>query len=157
MANENFTTYTEVDPNSRITKTSTKVTWAALDRNETAYVYKDKGVDFFDGDFTHLLTVYMTTLVNGSYVYAWALTNDLNSIRVIDNANGDALGVWLGGLTAGVIPTITLYELDGGTVQDLAERLGLIYETKATEADADSESDFDVGDPIFHFTKILEQ
>ncbi len=115
MTIKNFATFTEIDPNSRITKTATRVTWAALDRNETAYVYNDEGAGYFDGDFTHLITTKMTSLVNGSYVYTWALTNVLNSIRVIDTANGDALGVALLGLTAEVVPTIFLYELDGGT------------------------------------------
>ena len=48
MAVEDFTTYTEVDPNSRITVSSTKVTWASVQRDEDAYVYKDKGVNYFD-------------------------------------------------------------------------------------------------------------
>ncbi len=113
---ENFLTYPEVDPNNRVAVTSTRVTWAALDRNETAYVASDKGVDYFDGDFVHTVTVNMTALVNGSYVNAWGLTNELNSFRVIDNTNGDFLSVTLLGLTAGVIPTINIYECDGGAV-----------------------------------------
>lgn len=57
MATEDFTAYTEVDPNSRITVTSSRVTWASLPRNEDAYVYADKGVGHFAGDFEHLLTI----------------------------------------------------------------------------------------------------
>lgn len=48
---ENFTSFTEVDPNSKITKTASTITVAALSRNEDAYVYKDFDVDYFLGNF----------------------------------------------------------------------------------------------------------
>ena len=47
-------------------------------------------------------------------------------------------------------------EPDGGTVQDMAERLGLICESAATEADCKDYSDFEVGDPFYRFTAILK-
>ena len=114
MAIENFQTYPEVDPNNRVTITPTRVTHAALDRNETAYVASDKGAAFFDGDFVHLLTIYVTSTVNGSYVNYWGLTNTLNSFRVIDNASGDYLGLAILGNGVNTF-TITLAECDGGT------------------------------------------
>ena len=46
--------------------------------------------------------------------------------------------------------------LDGGEVQDLAERLGLIEKHLATEADVSEFDDFEVGDFIFKFTDILK-
>lgn len=45
---ENLLAYTEVDPSSKITVTSTRVTAIDLVMDETAYVYKDKGANFFD-------------------------------------------------------------------------------------------------------------
>lgn len=46
---------------------------------------------------------------------------------------------------------------DGGTVQDLAEKLGLIEPCTATEEDIISEFDeYAVGDTIFKFTDILK-
>jgi hypothetical protein len=45
---ENLLNYTEVDPNSKLTVTSSKVTANDLDRDEDAYVYKDFGADYFD-------------------------------------------------------------------------------------------------------------
>lgn len=108
--------YTEVDPGDKITTTTRRATWTNLDRNETAYVYRDKGAGFFSSSFVHYLTVYMTTLITGSYVSAWALTNVLNSLRVIDTANGDFLAVTLLGLGAEAVPTIALYECDGGSI-----------------------------------------
>lgn len=48
MANEDLTTYTEVDPNNKLTVTSAKVTALDMDRDETCYVAKDFGADYFD-------------------------------------------------------------------------------------------------------------
>jgi hypothetical protein len=46
---EDLTGYTEVDPNSHISKTSSRVTAADLDQDESAYLYKDFGANYFDG------------------------------------------------------------------------------------------------------------
>lgn len=48
MAIEDFTTYTKTDPNSRLTVTGSKIAAARLRRNESVFVYDDKGVDHFD-------------------------------------------------------------------------------------------------------------
>ena len=48
MPIEDFTTYTEVDPNGRLTVTAVKATAVNADRDEDVYLYKDKGVDYFD-------------------------------------------------------------------------------------------------------------
>ncbi len=116
MAIEDFGTYTEVDPNSRVTVATRRVTHTALDRNETAYVYKDKGAAFFSGDFVQLITVFMTALSNGSVVFAWGVANTLNDFRTIKDASGNWLGISLVGTGAGVVPTIVLGENDGGSV-----------------------------------------
>ncbi len=47
-------------------------------------------------------------------------------------------------------------DLDGGDIQDLAEKLGLIVPCIVTEEDVDDESDFEVGDTIFKFSESLE-
>ena len=45
---------------------------------------------------------------------------------------------------------------DGGNVQELAEKLGLIEPHVATEEDINSEFDrYEVGDTIYKFTEIL--
>ena len=48
MANENFTTYTEVDAGGKLTVAAAKITAVNMLRNEDCYVYKDFGVNFFD-------------------------------------------------------------------------------------------------------------
>jgi len=83
MAVEDFTTYTEVDPNDHITVTASKVTWTNLNRDEDAYVYKDMGVDHFDGDFEHLLEMQLDS-TGGSYnipALVWGVSNDIDDIE----------------------------------------------------------------------------
>ena len=80
MAVENFTTYTEVDLNSKLTVISDRITWASQDRLEDGYVYKDKGVAFFGGDFTHYLTLKVTALpaVDTYLGSPWYMSNDID-------------------------------------------------------------------------------
>ncbi len=94
---ENFEDYTEVDPNSRITVTATRCTFTALTPAEEAWVYLDKGVDHFDGDFEHLLTVKETAHnVTNNYVTVgvWGLANTIASVWDIASASGSCLAVW---------------------------------------------------------------
>jgi len=93
MATEDFTTYTEVDPGSKITVTSSKVSWATLGHNQEAYVYKDKGVDYFDGDFEHLLTVDFSDATNGGRIQHWVVANDLGGYVPLDDAGKSFLCV----------------------------------------------------------------
>lgn len=90
---EDFSTYTEEDPNTRITVASTRVTTASIARNEDAWVYVDKGSGAFSGNFTHLLTVKATGGVNDGWAYFWALTNTVDDVTGIDAANGSCLAL----------------------------------------------------------------
>ena len=80
MASEDFTTYTEIDPNSKITKTSSKVLWDDLSRNEEAYVYKEMGYRFFNKDFTHKLKIQFSDCGNGYTIRVthWALSENVD-------------------------------------------------------------------------------
>lgn len=89
---ENFQTYQEVDPNSKITITSSRISWTNINSNEDAYVYYDKGVDYFAADFVHLLTINISAAESGASQGAfWALTNALNDLKGIYDAAGSAL------------------------------------------------------------------
>ncbi len=116
MALENFGTYTETDPNSRITKTTRRVTWTDLTRNEDAYVYKDEGVDYFGGDFVHFLTLRFTASEQDVSGGIWALTNDLDDLKGLKDANKDALYLTLAGFADTTKLWIALREMDGGTL-----------------------------------------
>lgn len=112
MATEDFTTYTETDPNSKITVTAAKVAWLDMPRNETSHVILDKGVDHFNGDFTHLLEVFQDATEANSDIYHWAISNSVNDLKSIQDASGDHFGI-LVDFTA-----FLMHECDGGTVSN---------------------------------------
>lgn len=95
MAIENFTTYTEVDPNTRITVTATRVTGApTLTRGESAYVYSDKGVGHFVGDFEHLVAIRCSAAVGeAAATVVWALGNSIGDFYE-RMAAGNGLCIW---------------------------------------------------------------
>ena len=84
---EDFTTYTEVDPNNHIEKTSTHVDFQPY-RNEKAYLYDDKGVGYFT-DFEHLLDVKIVSGELSSWGSFWMLANEIGSQDQI-NAGADS-------------------------------------------------------------------
>ena len=91
---EDFSTYTEVDAAGTITVTSTRVTSANTDRNQNTYVYFDKGVNFFDGNFEHWGTYNLTN--NALWVgHFWAVTNDVGA----RSAWGNSLLIYTGNAT----------------------------------------------------------
>ena len=112
---ENFYGYTEVDPNTRITVTSSRVTWASLQRNEDAYVYKDMTAGYFAGDFTHLFAIRLTGGANNGFVGCWALTNLVDDLVGIDSANGDYLAIYIK-IGSSTSRTIAIQECDGGSI-----------------------------------------
>lgn len=84
MVYEDFTSYVEVDvPANRINvDSSTKVTVTDADLDETFYLYRDKGVNHFDGGFDHKLDVQMKTTTGENSQYAiWSLQNQLSGYR----------------------------------------------------------------------------
>jgi len=74
---QDFTTYTEVDPNSRITRTASKVTWAGLTRDEVAYVAKNMGADYFNGDFVHQFEIEFSGQSGTPVTIFWAVSRSL--------------------------------------------------------------------------------
>src|SRR6185295_16976240 len=55
MSNENFTTWTEVDPGTKISATSSTITITGYDgpsAGSSNYFYKDQGAGFYSGNFT---------------------------------------------------------------------------------------------------------
>ena len=92
MATEDFTTYTKADPESHLTVTATRCTYTNLDKDTDTWIYDDKGASHFDGDFEHLLDVYLDASDNLGYVYHWALTQEVNDIRWLQTNLKEILG-----------------------------------------------------------------
>jgi len=91
MANEDFSGYTEVDPNSNIVVTSSRSTFTNLQRNEDAYVYKDKGAGHFDGDFEHLVTCLFDNYTSSGKSTIWGIANEVNDMWYFDDTQKDFL------------------------------------------------------------------
>lgn len=115
MPLEDFTTYTKVDPNFHIGLVGTNHVDFNAYRNEDAYLYKDKGVNHFSGDFEHKIDV---KAVSSSTAYGnpqvWALANLVDDYVGIDVANGDELCVLIYASSATVFQ-LYLRELYVGT------------------------------------------
>jgi len=95
MTVKDFTTFTEQDPQSEITVTSTRATFTQLDIDVQAWLYEDLGADAFDGDFSINVEFMMTGSPGGLYTISgsWALTNEVNDLNSIDTGNGDYLAL----------------------------------------------------------------
>jgi len=92
MAVEDFTTYTETDPNSRITVSSGTIGCVGLTRNEDAYVYKDFGAGHFT-DFTHTFSYkFISGNSIDSIFGSWGLGNGINDYEAWGGAS--ITGVW---------------------------------------------------------------
>ena len=94
---EDFTTYTEVDSDAKVTVTSSRVTWASANSRNVAYsVYSDKGSGHF-GDFTHLITGFSSAMNNtgAQPLFGWELiSNSTGDQRAVDLA-GSGLELYL--------------------------------------------------------------
>jgi len=77
---EDFTTYTEVDANSKLTVIATKATGFNADSDEDIYLYKDKGADHFDAlDIDFALFIEADSGVNA--YCGVAITNTIGTIQ----------------------------------------------------------------------------
>lgn len=89
---QDLTTYTEVDPATDLTVTTSRVTASTLARNVDAYLYRDFGTNYFAADFTVYADFSITTGNSGAgIVPIIAFTNTLNDLKGIRDALGDEL------------------------------------------------------------------
>ena len=115
---EDFTTFTEVDPNNHIALVGTNhIDWQDY-RNESCYLYKDKGAGHF-GNFTHLLDYKRVSGQAYAVGYPWALTNDIGDFAGLNALSKTAIGVevYNNGLN---LQRVYLAELYGGTQYESA-------------------------------------
>ena len=127
MPLEDFTTYTEVDPNSHLDKTANHVDHKGY-RNEDCYLYKDKGANHF-GDFTHLIDLkpvgHGTTSAGLSTI--WMLSVDtVDDIYGIKTAGKTAIAVCCQGYSTA---STYLWEMYGSSAYNSAV-LSLTYGTQ---------------------------
>lgn len=108
MAYQDFTTYTEVDPDGKLSQSSTRSTWAAVTAH-TEYLYKDFGVAYFAGNFTHKFDVNFSSVGGVGEIELWGLANDLGDFHDLLVANKSEIVFSLSG---GIL---YIQEIYGGT------------------------------------------
>jgi len=115
---EDFTTYTEVDPNSHLSQTTSRSTFSTLQREETAYLYDDKGSGHFDGDFEHLFDFYVSVAESNFAGIVWAVAQDLgnygaqsNELLLILRGYGTYATVWIREVVGGSAYSSTTYTI----------------------------------------------
>ena len=110
MPYEDFLTYVEYDPNSHITVAEHHIDHLAF-RNEDAYVYKDKGANYF-GDFLHFVDIKAN--FNWGLGIVWSLQNDIDDAYGLHLASKTFICVNVYNWSAPAEPTISLREGYGG-------------------------------------------
>ncbi len=113
-AQEDFTTWTTVDPFGRMTVTADNVTWVGMSRAENAWVQKDLGTDNFSGDFAVNFEFAINAHDANALVYPVVIANVNDDWRGLFTANEDAIGVHYKDNNFGN-NEIGVDEIDGGT------------------------------------------
>ena len=126
---EDFTTYTEVDEGTNVTVAINKVSWVDLDLDETSYLYKDKTVDYFDGDFTHRFECQVSGRDAGDPIFAhWVIANAVGDLVALDGASEDFISFeyqYFGGVN---LFSLVIYENGVDTFDDfLSPTDGVTY------------------------------
>ncbi len=87
MANEDFRTFTELDPNFRLVQTLTRSSWTNLTNAETAYVHKDYTENHFNEDLNQQFEIYMTSVTLQGVSLVWMLANavDRKAALIVDD------------------------------------------------------------------------
>jgi len=88
MAQENLTLWTEVDVSDYLTVTADAVVAALVTPTNNPFLYKDKGVDGYNGDFTILAKLEYTDY--GTYPALLNVSKDASGTRPLDMAEADA-------------------------------------------------------------------
>jgi len=112
---EDFTGYTEVDPDGTVTVAADTITFTDFDRNATAYVYKDFGAGYFSGDFVHQMKLIVSDFDYTSRAAVHMLANTVDELFGIQMGSGDAIGVYVDGPNDTKYDLV-LFEIDGGTL-----------------------------------------
>ncbi len=120
MALEDYTTYTEDDPNSRLTVGANQITVAGLRRSDTTtWVYDDFSAGYF-GDVTDGINFdcQVDTADNSSSIVAFALTNNIAGLNTCAVNDYDSVFLYFNS-SAGGTKNIVLQGFGTGGVSDL--------------------------------------
>ena len=121
MAYEDFTTFSEQDPNSRITLSTTKCLWTLMPNNEDSWAYYDYGANHFDGDYEQLFEYEFDTS-NTTIHVIWMLSNTVEELLYHQSQNKDCINLYR------YISRLDLYCIDGA-VDDVDASSNLALDT----------------------------
>ena len=94
LLKQDYTTFTEVDPNSHLALVGTDHLDFDAYMNEDCYLYKDYGVDYF-GDFEHKVDMKASPIDSDSLGVFWLLSNDIDDVKGLQDASKTAIHVCL--------------------------------------------------------------
>lgn len=128
LPNENFTAYTEVDTNNKITVLEDRIEFIQLRRDDEGYVYRDFGVDFW-GDFQVDFTVVINDTEAGDADNRWIASSVAFTTYVDDYVGGspgdDCMFVMIRDNGASDnFYKFSIFGLDGGAVLPGVEDIG---------------------------------
>jgi hypothetical protein len=97
MANTDFTTWTEyVDDNNSLSRTAARTTIVNLRRIDSAVQYKDMGVSYISGNYTHYFEAYIDS--NGVHdavaTLGFSTDNTRDGRQIFDLGTGSWEGCW---------------------------------------------------------------
>ncbi len=93
FANYHYTDFTETDASARLTVADYTITVANLDVDEDAYVYLDKGANYFNEDVEFQCEVNCTDTSLGKSGI-WALTNNVDGLYTLADSDLDHLALY---------------------------------------------------------------
>lgn len=118
MATEDLALYDETDIQSRLTVTSARAAFAALELADEVHLSDSKGAGFFSGDFIFRAKLSISSLTNAQTIFFMGVSNTQDSFKPIDDASGDEQ-VWeIYGISG--IFRIYVVDLDGGAFNNSA-------------------------------------
>lgn len=141
-AYEDFGTWTEYDPSSKVLPSLNSIQWSGVARSTVAYVYDDRGADSISGDFQVTFTAKMTS---------HTFTDSLTYFSVSNN-----IGTWRDHIVVNKWNTIGFVESDGGGTPRWY--LGEIY-SGTTYADTTTDSDYfePTADVEYYITLVRDE
>ena len=77
--------YEEVDPSTKITLTSSTVTWSNQEQDEVATVTEDFGANYFSGDLLHQFDGKTTYMSVATFATMWCLANVIGDGQDLSN------------------------------------------------------------------------
>jgi len=77
--------WVETDPNGKFSVSVNSILATNLIENEEAYIFKDYGADYFNGDLIHEVDINVASATGSAIAGVWAVTNDVDDFNNIAN------------------------------------------------------------------------